>query len=311
MPATDTQSLSEIINPVQIAESVENAVYAANPFRGLVWIKDCSEGRSPTCKFPRFNAIETTSSEANPKAENAGPSVPVEVTAGAATANAEVVDLTLELTWEAEQDAGVRLDDLVSVAIPALRQTMAKDCFSNLQSAVNVSNYAGQPLNITRLGEVFAEWDIQLPNPAAGPSALVLHSRHLHQFQKALRASSASIHVDPGLQELFGADGAYVGTYESVPIFKTPLMPQDGPSDLISGMLKIGQLSSESDREVNRFAGIGLATWWGDDVNQGMFRGYRFLAKGEPGAYYVFISVRYGSTLTNDRNSRAIIAKAA
>ena len=95
-------------------------------------------------------------------------------------------------------------------------------------------------------------------------------------------------------------------------MLKTPLLPQEGPSDRISAMMKIGQLGSGNGSEINRFAGIGLATWWGDDVNKGQFRGFRFLVQEkERGAYYVFVSCRYGSCLTNPSNSRAIIAQAS
>lgn len=311
MAQTTTTSLGALIKTEQIAESIENASHAPNPFAGLVWIKDCSQGRSPKAKFTRWNAIETTTSEGSPKAEGAAPSEAIELTADAAEAEAEVVDVTIELTWEAEQDAGVKLDDALQLAIPALRERCAKDCFLNLQSASNTSSYTGLPVNITRLGELTASFDLQVPNAAAGPTALVLDSRHFHQFTSSLRASTASLHIDPQLKELFGPAGPYMGTYEGTPVFKTPLLPASGPSNKISAIMKIGQPVASED-EVNRYAAIGLATWWGDDTNKGMFRGYRLLVKEEgSGVYQLFISMRYGTTLTNPRNSRALLAAAA
>lgn len=311
MAQTTTNSVGALIKTEQIAESVENAAYAPNPIKGLVWLKDCSEGRSPKCKFPRWDALQTTTSEASPKAEGADPSDPVEMTADAAEAEAEVIDLSVELTWEAEQDAGVKIDDAIQLAIPALRERLAKDCFLNMQSASNTSNYAGLPINITRMGEVKAAFDLQLPNAAAGPTALVLDSMHFHQLTSSLRASTASLHIDPQLKELFGADGPYMGTYEGTPVFKCGLMAASGPSNKISAIMKIGQ-QAQSQSEANRFAGIGVGSWWGDDANRGMYRGYRLLIREEGrGVYMLFISARYGTCLTNPRNSRAIIAAAA
>lgn len=252
--ATDTTSLTEIINSELIETMIQDYALDYNVMLGKVLTRDLAPFATKTWSCPAWEKdAGTDHTESDTLVE-----IELQTTQGS-TISAAQVGVLREITDFAYATSILGRDGLINFVLQdgaaLINEMMEDDILAVFSSASNYVGTTGVNMSIADFVAAMAKLDT---SKARGPRFCVLDDQQKLDLQTALAAAQASIFSQGQTQNLLNANDAngYVGQLFGVPVYFSNLTDTaNTAADVCGAMLVNGAANPKC-------APIGLATLW-------------------------------------------------